>query len=103
MTGEFRYRQALDAIWQDAAYRKTYVTGAIGSIRFHEQFGGPFELPNLSAWNETCASYGSVLWNHRMFLLHQDARYIDPWNASSTTASLPVSRRRAIGSSTRIR
>jgi hypothetical protein len=40
---------------QDAAYRKTYVTGAIGSIRFHEQFGAPYELPNLSAWNETCA------------------------------------------------
>ena len=77
MTGESRYQQALDAIWQDATYRKTYVTGAIGSIRFHEQFGAPYELPNLSAWNETCASYGSVLWNHRMFLLHKDARYID--------------------------
>ena len=77
LTGEARYRQALDSIWQDATYRKTYVTGAIGSIRFHEQFGAAYELPNLSAWNETCASYGSVLWNHRMFLLHQDARYID--------------------------
>ena len=77
LTGDSRYQQALDAIWQDATYRKTYVTGAIGSIRFHEQFGAPYELPNLSAWNETCASYGSVLWNHRMFLLHRDARYID--------------------------
>lgn len=77
LTGESRYQQALDAIWQDATYRKTYVTGAIGSIRFHEQFGAPYELPNLSAWNETCASYGSVLWNHRMFLLHRDARFID--------------------------
>ena len=77
MTGESRYQQALDAIWQDATYLKTYVTGAIGSIRFHEQFGAAYELPNLSAWNETCASYGSVLWNHRMFLLHRDARYID--------------------------
>jgi len=48
-----------------------------GSIRFHEQFGAPYELPNLSGWNETCASYGSVLWNHRMFLLHEDARYLD--------------------------
>lgn len=77
LTGEGPYRQALDAIWQDATYRKTYITGGIGSIRFHEQFGGAYELPNLSAWNETCASYGSVLWNHRMFLLHRDARYID--------------------------
>ena len=77
LTGEAPYRRALDSIWQDATYRKTYVTGAIGSIRFHEQFGDPYELPNLSAWNETCASYGSVLWNHRMFMLHRDARYLD--------------------------
>jgi DUF1680 family protein len=77
LTGDAGYERALDGIWQDAAYRKTYVTGAIGSIRFHEQFGAPYELPNLSAWNETCASYGSVLWNHRMFLLRRDARYLD--------------------------
>src|SRR5262245_20491704 len=70
LTGERPYQQALDRIWEDATYRKTYVTGAIGSVRFHEQFGAPYELPNLSAWNETCASYGSVLWNQRMFMLH---------------------------------
>ncbi len=77
LTGDARYTAALDRIWEDAAYRKTYVTGALGSIRFHEQFGAPYELPNLSAWGETCASYGSVQWNQRMFLLHRDARYID--------------------------
>jgi DUF1680 family protein len=67
----------LERIWNDAASRKTYVTGGIGSIRFHEQFGAPYELPNLSAWNETCASYGYILWSHRMFLLYQDARHLD--------------------------
>ena len=77
LTGAPQYAQAVDRIWEDAAYRKTYVTGAIGSIRFHEQFGAPYELPNLSAWNETCASYGYILWNQRMFLLHHDARYLD--------------------------
>jgi len=77
ITGSPEYARAADAIWEDAAYRKTYVTGGIGSIRFHEQFGAAYELPNLSAWNETCASYGSVVWNQRMFLLHRDARYID--------------------------
>jgi uncharacterized protein len=77
LTGAPQYAQAVDRIWEDAAYRKTYVTGSIGSIRFHEQFGAPYELPNLSAWNETCASYGYILWNQRMFLLHQDARYLD--------------------------
>ena len=76
LTQRREYSQAADKIWEDAAYRKTYVTGSIGSIRFHEQFGGPYELPNLSAWSETCASYGNVVWNHRMFLLREDARYI---------------------------
>ncbi|HUI55517.1 MAG TPA: beta-L-arabinofuranosidase domain-containing protein [Bryobacteraceae bacterium] len=77
LTGLPAYNRAVDSIWQDAVYRKTYVTGSIGSVRFHEQFGQPYELPNLSAWNETCASYGNVVWNHRMFLLHRDARYAD--------------------------
>lgn len=77
MSGRPDRLRALDAIWEDAVYRKTYITGGIGSIRFHEQFGAPYELPNLSAWNETCASYGNVVWNHRMFLLHGDAKYLD--------------------------
>jgi uncharacterized protein len=77
LTGRPEYGRAEDRIWTDAVYRKTYVTGAIGSIRFHEQFGAPYELPNLSAWGETCASYGNVVWNHRMFLLHKDAQYLD--------------------------
>src|SRR5215472_9582076 len=77
LTGSSDYGRALRAIWEDATYRKMYVTGGIGSIRFHEQFGAPYELPNLSAWNETCAAYGQVVWNHRQFLLHRDSRYID--------------------------
>jgi DUF1680 family protein len=71
------YKAASDRIWHDAVYGKTYLTGGIGSIRFHEQFGVPYELPNLSAWNETCAAYGNAVWNYRMFLLNQDAKYID--------------------------
>jgi len=77
LTGRPEYLGAVDRIWQDAVYRKTYVTGGIGSVRFHEQFGAPYELPNLSGWSETCASYGNVVWNHRMFLLHEDAAYLD--------------------------
>jgi DUF1680 family protein len=77
LTGLPEYQHAMDLIWQDAVFRKTYVTGSIGSIRFHEQFGAPYELPNLSGWSETCASYGYFVWNHRMFLQHRDARYVD--------------------------
>ena len=77
LTSRPEYAAADEKIWEDVVYRKTYLTGSIGSIRFHEQFGAPYELPNLSAWNETCAAYGNVVWNHRMFLFHGDARYID--------------------------
>ncbi|HEX3877243.1 MAG TPA: beta-L-arabinofuranosidase domain-containing protein [Bryobacteraceae bacterium] len=77
LTGGDDYARALDRIWRDATYRKMYITGGIGSIRFHEQFGAPYELPNLSAWCETCAAYGNLVWNHRMFLLHEDGAYID--------------------------
>ena len=77
LTGRREYQEAADKIWEDAVRHKIYLTGGIGSIRFHEQFGSAYELPNLSAWNETCASYGNIVWNQRMFQLHQDARYID--------------------------
>jgi hypothetical protein len=77
LTGKPEYLRTADRIWNDAVSAKTYITGAVGSIRFHEQFGAPYELPNLSAWGETCASYGNVSWNRRMFMLHQDGRYID--------------------------
>lgn len=77
LTGQPDYLRAVDRIWDDAVSRKTYVTGSIGSVRFHEQFGAPYELPNLSGWSETCASYGSVAWNQRLFQLHKDAKYLD--------------------------
>ena len=77
LTGAPEYHRASQALWTDVVARKMYVTGAIGSIRFHEQFGAPYELPNLSAWNETCAAYGNVVWNHRLFLLNRDAQYLD--------------------------
>lgn len=77
LTGRPEYRKAADKIWEDVVHHKLYLTGSIGSIRFHEQFGSAYELPNLSAWNETCAAYGNVVWNQRMFQAHQDAKYID--------------------------
>ena len=77
LTGLPAYSTAIDDIWKDAVYRKTYVTGSIGAIRFHEQYGPAYDLPNLSGWSETCASYGNFVWNQRMFLLHRDARFAD--------------------------
>jgi len=54
-----------------------YLTGGIGAAGGHEGFGTPYELPNMQAYNETCASVGMDYWNHRLFLLHGDAKYID--------------------------
>jgi DUF1680 family protein len=71
------YVAASDRLWESAVYQKTYLTGNIGTYRDHEDFGEGYELPNLSCWNETCASIGSVFWNNQMFSLHRDAKYID--------------------------
>ncbi len=77
LTGDARYVHAIDSIWEDVAKSKLYVTGGIGSRGEIEGFGAAFELPNMSAYNETCASVGNVYWNQRLFLLHADAKYID--------------------------
>ena len=77
LTGEAFYQQASKRIWEDVVFRKIYLTGHIGSHRDHEDFGDPYVLPNISGWNETCASIGSIFWNHRLFLLNGDAQYVD--------------------------
>src|SRR6266545_4569902 len=77
LTGDEAYVRALDQIWDDVVGKKLYVTGGIGATSSGEAFGLAFELPNMSAYNETCAAIGNDFWNHRLFLLHADGRYID--------------------------
>jgi len=77
LTGDARYAEASERIWEDAVYKKMYLIGNFGSHRDYEDFGNAFELPNLSCWNETCSAIGNVFWNHKLFLLQQDAKYID--------------------------
>ena len=77
LTGNAAYVNALDRIWENVAGRKLSVTGGIGARAAGEAFGADYELPNLSAYNETCAAVGNDFWNHRLFLLHADAKYID--------------------------
>ena len=77
LTGDTAYVNALDKIWESVAYRKLHVTGGIGARAAGEAFGNDYELPNMSAYNETCAAVGNDYWNHRLFLLHADAKYID--------------------------
>ncbi|MEA3479737.1 MAG: glycoside hydrolase family 127 protein [Bacteroidota bacterium] len=71
------YEVAIRNLWKDVVHSKMYITGGIGAEGGHEGFGNPYELPNLTAYCETCAAIAFVLWNHRLFLLHGDAKYYD--------------------------
>ncbi len=71
------YVEALKRVWEDVVYRNMYITGGIGSSGHNEGFTDDYDLPNKTAYCETCASIGMVLWNNRMNLLTKDARYAD--------------------------
>ncbi|MHC4217078.1 MAG: glycoside hydrolase family 127 protein [Planctomycetota bacterium] len=77
ITGDAAYLGALDRIWENMIRTRLYLTGGIGARQSGEAFGEEYELPNASAYNETCAAVGNALWNHRMSLLHRDAKYVD--------------------------
>jgi DUF1680 family protein len=77
LTGDTAYLAAIDKIWNNMVGKKMYVQGSIGAVGDGERFGDNYELPNATAYNETCAAIGSVFWNQRMFLLHGDSKYID--------------------------
>ncbi len=71
------YLNAVNKLWHNVVGKKMYITGGIGSQHQGEAFGENYELPNLTAYNETCASIGDVYWNHRLFLLTGDGKYFD--------------------------
>lgn len=77
LTGDSAYIRAIDTLWENVVGKKMYVHGGIGAAGDGERFGENYELPNRDAYCETCAAIGNVFWNHRMFLLHGDAKYID--------------------------
>jgi DUF1680 family protein len=77
LVGDPSYVNAIDKIWGDVTEKKIYITGGIGATGSGEAFGSAYELPNMSAYNETCAAVGNDFWNQRLFLLHGDAKYVD--------------------------
>ena len=77
ITGDSSYIKAIDKIWDNIVSKKIYITGGIGAHHAGEAFGNNYELPNLSAYCETCAAIGNVYMNYRLFLLHGDAKYFD--------------------------
>lgn len=92
-TGDQKLWEPLEAIWKNAVEKKTYITGGCGALydgaspdgssdqsaiaRVHQAYGRNYQLPNVTAHNETCAAIGSVLWNWRMFRATGEARYVD--------------------------
>jgi DUF1680 family protein len=77
LTGDDSLLKAIDQIWTNVVEKKIYVQGSVGAIGDGERYGNNYELPNSTAYNETCAAISNMYWNQRMFLLHGDAKYID--------------------------
>ena len=77
LKNEEPYKNAIDKLWENVVGKKMYITGGIGSTRHGEAFGKNYELPNSTAYCETCAAIANCMWNLRMFMLHGDSKYID--------------------------
>lgn len=77
LTGDQGYINAIDRIWDNIVNKKIYITGGVGATGNGEAFGANYELPNMSAYCETCAAIGNVYLNYRLFLLHGEAKYYD--------------------------
>jgi len=71
------YISTLNKLWDDVVLANMYVTGGIGQSYTNEGFTHDYSLPNETAYCETCASVGMVLWNWRMNQFTEDAKYID--------------------------
>lgn len=71
------YYNAVKKLWGNMVNKKMYITGGIGARHEDEAFGENYELPNLTAYNETCASIGDVYWNHRLHNLSGNSEYFD--------------------------
>lgn len=76
-TQDYTLRPALDSIWHNIVDTRMHITGGLGAIHGIEGFGPEYDLPNKEAFDETCAAVGNVLFNHRMFLMEKDGKYMD--------------------------
>ena len=90
-TDEPEYREVLNKVWRNLVDKKMYLTGGCGALyngtspygnffvdqKIHQAYGYEYQLPNITAYNETCASLGGVFWAYRMFLMNPEAEYFD--------------------------
>jgi uncharacterized protein len=77
LTGTNEYQTAMKAVWDDIVGKQIYITGGVGATGSNEGFGGAYDLPNYSAYCETCSSIAFVNWTQKMFQLTGDSRYLD--------------------------
>ncbi len=89
LTGAADYIAAIDRIWENVVGKKLYITGGLGARHHGEAFGDNYELPNATAYNETCAAIANIFWNQRMFQLHGEAKYSDLLERSLYNGFLP--------------
>ncbi|MEZ0327421.1 MAG: glycoside hydrolase family 127 protein [Fimbriimonas sp.] len=75
--GDSALEEALERVWSNLINRRMYVTAGIGPSASNEGFTGDFDLPNLTAYAETCASIGLVFWGHKMLELTGNSDYAD--------------------------
>lgn len=89
--GDETLKKVLDRVWENCTEKKLYITGGCGALyngvspygtftgveKTHQAFGYEYQLPNITAYNETCASIGNILWNYRMFAADPKAEYFD--------------------------
>src|SRR6266851_178269 len=76
-TGDQTYRKTLNVLWKDLVSAQMYVTGGVGARSDGEAFGDPYELPNATAYGESCAAIGNMMWNWRMLVATGEAKYAD--------------------------
>lgn len=77
LTGSHEYDEAMKSVWEDIVGSQMYLTGGVGATGSNEGFGGSFDLPNYTAYNETCSSISFLWWSQRMFQLTGESRYLD--------------------------
>ncbi len=82
------YKNAVILLWENVTGKKLYVTGGVGATGSGEAFGDSYDLPNASAYNETCSSIANMMWNYRMFRLSGDSKYLDVFERTLYNAFL---------------
>ncbi|MFZ5942073.1 MAG: glycoside hydrolase family 127 protein [Bacteroidota bacterium] len=77
LEGDTGLLNAVERLWKDMVSKKIYLTGGVGASERGEAFSGPYDLPNATAYCETCAACGNMFWNSRLFNMSSDPRYMD--------------------------